>query len=481
LLVGKQCNNHGVTVARTRALPGDGCVSQAGEPHPRRRLVFAVVSIALFMASVDQTIVATALGALQHDLRAPVNWSSWTITIYALGQIIAMPTAGAISDLYGRKKVFIGAIVLFTVASLCCGLARDIYVLVALRGLQALGGGAFMPSATGIVADQFGRDRDRAVGLFSSVFPIGGIVGPVLGGIFVTYWSWRGIFLVNVPVGIMLFCLATIFVPDSSKNSGRRLDLAGIGLLASGLLGLMLAISYLGSANATPLTAEFIIPLVIGLLALAAFTRHSARAPDPFVPLNLLAGRDFAVMNAINFVIGAAILGFGALVPLYAVDRYHLPTLAAGTLLTARAIGMIAIAALAAFALRRTGYRLPMIAGMGIGAAGLVLMTLSPPVFSPYGWLAVAAAVTGIGLGMALPASNNATLQRAPENTAAVAGLRGMFRQSGGITSISLITSIVARSNAPGLALAHSFLVLAIVLACLIPAVFWVPDHRGQW
>ncbi len=133
-----------------------------GTPQPtqqgqRRRLVFAVVSIALFMASVDQTIVATALGSLQHDLHAPVNWSSWTITIYALGQIIAMPAAGTISDMYGRKKVFLGAIIVFTVASLCCGLVNDIYVLVGLRAVQALGGGAFMPSATGIVSDLFGR------------------------------------------------------------------------------------------------------------------------------------------------------------------------------------------------------------------------------------------------------------------------------------------------------------------------------------
>jgi EmrB/QacA subfamily drug resistance transporter len=476
-----------MAVARVRDQPGDGQPgegqpeSPAGEPQPRRRLIFAVVSIALFMASVDQTIVATALGTLQHDLHAPVNWSSWTITIYALGQIIAMPAAGTISDLYGRKKVFLGAIVLFTAASLCCGLARDIYVLVPLRAIQAIGGGAFMPSATGIVADQFGRDRDRAVGLFTSVFPIGGMVGPVLGGIFVTYWSWRGIFLVNVPVGVTLFCLAVVFVPDSSKKSARRLDLAGIGLLAAGLLGIMLAVSYLGSATASPLNVAFVAPLAVGLVAMVAFIRHSARASGPFVPLRLLVGRDFAVMNTINFVIGSATLGFGALVPLYAQERYHLPTLAAGTLLTARAIGMISVAALSAFALRRTGYRLPMIAGLAIAATGLALMSVSSPLASSYTWLTIVAGLTGIGIGMALPASNNATLQRAPDNTAAVAGLRGMFRQSGGITGISLITAIVARSANPGAALGHAFLVLAIVLACLIPAIFAVPDHHGQW
>jgi hypothetical protein len=272
-----------------------------------------------------------------------------------------------------------------------------------------------------------------------------------------------------------------VFVPDSAKKSARRIDLAGIGLLAAALLGAMLAVSYLGSPTASPLSAPFIVPLSVGLIAMVAFVRHSARAAAPFVPLALLAGQDFAVMNVINFLIGAAILGFGALVPLYAQERYHLPTLAAGTLLTARAIGMISIAALAAFALRRTGYRLPMIAGLAIAAAGLTLMATSPPVLSPYGWLTLAACLTGIGMGMALPASNNATLQRAPEKTAAVAGLRGMFRQSGGITGIALITAVVARSADPGLALAHSFLILAIVLVCLLPAVFLVQDHRGQW
>src|SRR5450432_4060288 len=102
-------------------------------PKPRRYLIFAVVSIALFMASVDQTIVATALGTLQHDLHAQVNWSSWTITIYALAQILVMPLAGKLGDQYGRKKIFLGAAVLFTAASLCCGFANDIYLLVALR------------------------------------------------------------------------------------------------------------------------------------------------------------------------------------------------------------------------------------------------------------------------------------------------------------------------------------------------------------
>jgi len=181
----------------------DRVAALGAEPLDRRRLVFAIVSIGLFMASIDQTIVATALPAIERELHATINWSGWTISIYALGQVIAMPMAGKISDMYGRKKVFMISAAIFTLSSLCCGFAGNMAFLLLARFIQALGGGAFMPSATGIVSDHFGAERDRATGMFTSILPVGGMIGPVLGGLFVTYWSWRGIFLVNVPIGLV--------------------------------------------------------------------------------------------------------------------------------------------------------------------------------------------------------------------------------------------------------------------------------------
>ncbi len=220
-------------MAEQVATAGSGPGQIADKPTHGRAVIFAVVSIALFMASVDQTIVATALPAIQHELHAQINWSGWTITMYALGQVLVMPVAGKIGDQYGRKQIFLGAAVLFTLASLCCGLAGNIYLLIALRGVQAIGGGAFMPSATGIVSELFGASRDRAVGLFASIFPIGGLVGPVLGGVFVTYWSWRGIFLVNIPVGITLICLGAIVIPDIARLPISTSTSAGSSCLAS--------------------------------------------------------------------------------------------------------------------------------------------------------------------------------------------------------------------------------------------------------
>jgi EmrB/QacA subfamily drug resistance transporter len=460
----------------------DAAPVQAAEASARGRLViFAVVSIALMMASVDQTIVATALPSIQRDLGSPVNWSSWTITVYALGQVMVMPLAGKIGDQFGRKQIFLGAAVLFTVASLCCGLANNIYLLIALRAIQAIGGGAFMPSATGIVTDLFGKDRDRAVGLFASIFPIGGMIGPVLGGVFVTYWSWRGIFLVNIPVGIVLVVLGAIVIPDIGRRPDRHLDIRGVVLLGATLLSAMLGIGYLGGASSDPLSAFFLVPECAAVAAATAFVRHSARAQSPFISLRFLTGRGFGVMNLINFLYGCTVLGFAPLVPLYAQDRYGLPALAAGTLLTARALGMIATAGLSVYLLRRTGYRWPIAVGFTLSAAGLVATAVSPHGLSTYAWLAVMTGICGIGMGISTPASNNATLQLAPDHAAAVAGLRGMFRQSGAITAVSITSAIVARSAYPGLAQAHVFVVFAATLIAALPLVLLVPEHRGRW
>jgi EmrB/QacA subfamily drug resistance transporter len=465
----------------TAATPAAAVPDHAGTPHVRRNLIFAIVSIGLFMASIDQTIVATALPAIQKELHTQINWSGWTITIYALGQVVAMPMAGKISDMYGRKRVFLVAAVVFTASSLCCGFAGNIYLLLLPRAAQALGGGAFMPSATGIVSDHFGAQRDRAVGMFTSILPIGGIIGPIVGGVFVSYWSWRGIFLVNVPIGIVLIVLVARFIPANSVRVASRIDAGGIALLVVLILAAMFGITYLGSGDVPLYSPVFLGCEAAAVAAGYAFVRHSRRDPAPFVPFRLLRGRGFGVMNLINLVYGAAALGFAALVPLYGQERYHIPPLGAGTLLTARAVGMISVAGVAVLALRRTGYRLPMIGGFVILAAGLLAMVWPAPI-SPYAWLAIAAGVTGCGMGLSVPASNNASLQLAPEQVAAIAGLRGMFRQGGAIIAVSLTTAIIARSHDPGLMQARVFVVFALLLVALLPVVWWlVPDHRGNW
>jgi EmrB/QacA subfamily drug resistance transporter len=451
------------------------------EPPVRSPAVlFVVVTAALLMASIDQTIVATALPTIQHDLRAPLTWSSWTITIYSLGQLISMPLCGRLSDQFGRRTVFLSAVLVFTISSLACSLAPNVELLVVFRALQALGGGAFIPSATGIVADAFGDNRDRAIGLFSSVQPFGAVAGPILGGVAVTYWDWRAIFWVNVPIGLVILLAAWKLVPRLRPESvTRRPDGVGALLLAVSILACMFGLAHLGQSAIT--SPWFWGSELLGFGVGALMVARASRMDDPFLPVQLLSGRGFGIINVINLFFGAAIFGFAALVPLYAQSRYDIAPLGAGTLLTARAVGTICIAATAALLIRRTGYRAPIMVGLSLMAIGMLALAWPSPLASPATWLAIAAGVTGLGMGTCVPAANNASLQLLPGRVSAVAGLRGMFRQCGGIIAISIVTARVANANDPGTALAQSFVAIACLLLVVVPFVRLVPEHRGGW
>ncbi len=440
--------------------------------------MFAVVSLALLMASVDSTIVATALPAIGKALHARVNWTSWTITAYQLGLVVAMPLAGRLSDSLGRKRVMLLAAVVFTLASLCCGLTSDIVLLVVLRVIQALGGGAFVPSATGIVADVYGSRRDAAVGLFSSIFPLGAIIGPILGGVIVTGWSWRGIFLVNVPVGAVFLALGSKVLPDSPPGGGRIAPL-GATLLGGTVLAMMLGIASLGEPGAGLGSPSTYLALVAAGLLGALFLWHTATSAVPVIPPKLIFQGSFAAMNLLNFAWGAGAIGLVSLIPLYAEDRFSLSPLAAGGLLTTLAVGEIVVAAAASLAIHRTGYHAPMVAGVLLIAAGLVVVAVRPRAIGAFGWLALASAVIGLGVGASAPAANNATLELSPGDVGAITGLRGASRQSGAIFAVAITTALVARSAEHLVTFARAYLAAGLLSALAVPLVRFVPRHRS--
>lgn len=452
-------------------------------PAPHRVLIFAVVAMALLMSSLDGTIVATALRAIERGLGASLNWTSWVITAYSVGMVLVLPLAGKLGDRFGRRRYFLFSAMVFTSASLCCGLATNIYVLIGLRIIQAAGGAGFTPSATGIITDHFGSARDRAVGLFGSIFPIGSMIGPIFGGLFVTYWSWRGIFFVNAPIGILLVLLGLRYIPaDRHDRDDSPLDIGGMALLGVGAVSLMLAISYLGETGGSVGSPLFLAPLVVGAAGVVAFARHIRRTPTPFISPRLIAGPGFGPVNVINVLYGGAVAGTMALVPLYAVDRYHVSTIVSGTLLTAQGVAVIVMSSLAVAALRRTGYRLPLLLGSIVIAAGIVGLAITPPAGIPAQvWLAASAALVGTGTGFSSPASRNAGLQLAPDQSPAVAGLRSTGRQVGQIAAVSIITAIIDQSATPGHLLPAVFLVVAGLLVVFLPIISRIPEHKGAW
>ncbi|NIY69410.1 MFS transporter [Streptomyces malaysiensis] len=462
-----------------------GLVTTTGEfsPLPGRRLVFIVVSLSLLVFALDQAAVATALKTLGADLGVSLAWAGWTITVYAVGQILALPLGGRLSDQFGGRRVVLVAIGAFTVMSLACGLAQNIGQLLACRLVEGLACGALVPATNGIIAHQFGRDRDRALALLTSVFPVGAIVGPLLGGLFITLGSWKVIFLANLPAGATLFVAALAVVPAPPLRTFRHVDVMGILLLTATLLAGMAAIAQLGSLStsaARPVMAA--VPATATVVAGCAFFRRSRRHPEPVVPIRLLTGRGMGPMNLVNTVIGCCALGFSTLVPVYAQTRYALVPLAAGLLLTARAVCVVATSGLAIGLLRRTGYKPLLLGGMSATVLGLVLTAVHPPAgISPTAWLVVATVVMGVGMGLSAPSSSNACMHLVPDDVPAVAGLRLLFRQIGGITTISVVTAVCSTGSNPGVATAIAFGVLAALMSVAILVTARLPNHRGQW
>jgi EmrB/QacA subfamily drug resistance transporter len=450
-----------------------------------RVLVFTIVALALLMMSVDSTIVATALHALQHGLQTSINWAGWTITAYSFGYVLMLPLSGKLSERYGGRRVFLGSVIAFTAASLCCGIADNIYMLVALRAVQAAGGAGFTPAATGIIVDHFGDARDRAVSLFGSIFSIGSMIGPIFGGLFVSYWTWRGVFLVNVPIGVAVILLALRYVPrdrPGAEITHRRMDATGMALLGSGLLAGMFAASYLGEKHAHTFSPAFVAPLVIAIVALWIFFRHINRATSPLIAPRLIHGSGFGAVNLVNGLYGGVTSGVIALVPLYATNRYGLNALDSATLLIAQGAAAIILSVAAALALRRTGYRPPLYVGSAVMAAGTLLLAFSPAAgIAPYVWLAGSTFLVGFGRGATNPASRNAGLQLAPEQSAILAALRSMCMQIGSIITVSIATAILASSADPGRIQAWIYVMAAVLLVAALPLIARVPEHHGSW
>jgi len=457
--------------------------SVASRSSPSGRLVFGIVSLAFLMGSIDLTIVAIALPTIHRRLGASIAWVGWTITIYGLSTVVSLPIAGNLSNRIGTRRLFVAGVALFTASSLACGLATNIYVLIICRVFQGMGGAAFSPTATGLIAEHFGPMRDKAIGALAAVGSAGQIIGPLIGGLLVGYLSWRWIFFVNIPIGVVLIILTMRFIPPSPPTASAKTDLRGLMLMAGFVLALIFGVTSLGSGHNSVMSPVVFVPELCAVLLLFAFIRHTKRSSHPFVPLRLLTGKGFAVMNAINLLHGTITVGIASLVPLYAENRYHLDVLDAGTLLTPRAIGMILTGTVAALALRRTGYRLPLAMGYSIIVFGVVLLSISPRWgISPYVWMSICVSIVGLGIGCTNPAASNASLHLAPEHVSAVTGLRGMFILLGVIFTVAVNTAILNRSTDPGITQAHLYwFAPVIVFVFMMPLVSRVPEHEGGW
>ncbi|HZQ98080.1 MAG TPA: MFS transporter [Chloroflexota bacterium] len=451
---------------------------------PARRYVFFVLAaLSLMMFSIDSTIVAVALPTMTADLRTNLVWIGWTLTAYQLTQTIVLPLAGKLAESFGRARVFLACVVLFTLGSLLCGLAPNVHLLIVFRVLQALGGGGFMPSAVGIITEEFPEARQRMIGLFTSIFPIGGIVGPNLGGFIIEHASWRDVFFINVPIGVVVIVLLFGRARHAVAGRRRRIDFAGTALFASAILLVLSAMTLVGEDPSFLRGPAFWAMLVGGALLLAVFVWHEKRTDEPVVDPTLVARNPFLAVNAYNFFFGACAFGFFAFIPYYATVQFGMGPEQAGAVLTPRSLMMMVTAALASFFIIRLGYRAPMVVGMLLISGMLLLLsrgyssaTLLGVALSPFWLLALQVMIGGVGMGLASPASNNAALDLLPERAPVLTGIRGMFRSTGGVIGTALIVLWLEFSPDKGVGVRSVYFALAMLLLFTIPLVFLIPD-----
>ena len=384
--------------------PGSA-VQVAPEPQvpqaSTRRVVFAGLLLVMLMAALDQTIVATALPTIVGDLGG-LSHISWVVTAYLLAQTAVTPLYGKLGDMYGRKIVLQVGLVVFLAGSALCGLSQSLDELIAFRALQGLGGGGLMVSAQAAIGDVVPpSERGRYTGLFGAVFGLASVAGPLLGGFLTGHLSWRWIFYVNLPIGVLALFVLAATLPSAAQRVHHVVDYLGTILLAGGLSAIVLATSLGGNSYAWG--SPMIVGLGIGgVLALVAFVFAERRAVEAVLPLRLLTNSVFSVTSAVGFVVGFALFGAVTYLPLFLqIVKGASPTgsglqllpLMGGLLITSIGSGQL---------ITRTGrYKAFPIAGTAVMTLGLYLLSTMDPTSSQaaiFGFMFV----LGLGLGMVM-------------------------------------------------------------------------------
>ncbi len=457
---------------------------------PLQHTFFVLAALAVLMGSIDGNIMTVALPQLEAGLEAPLAWIGWTLTIYQLVQIVMFPLAGKLSDALGRRRVFVFFVATFTAASVLCALAPNVGLLIVFRALQAVGGGGLLPSAIGIVSEQYQERRMQAIGLITSAMPMGSIVGPNIGGFLLEVSSWRSLFWVNVPIGIAIVLGVLLVLPRSKRVEPRPaldLDVLGLGLYATAIVLLMLGMTLVANDPAL-LRSPLVWALVAASLVLGVvFVWHVRRARNPVMEYALLARNPFLASNVYNFFFGAVTMGFFSFIPYFAVVRYGFSPFESGALLTPRAFIVVITSILCSVYVLRIGYRVPLLLSGALVVATFLLLVpdwshvqVAGVGISTFWMLAAVLSVGGVGMGLSIPVSNNVSIDLAPHKAAAISGIRGTFRLTGGAVSVAAVVTALSFFPNPATGLTTIFLALAVLTVLVTPRVFLIPDTARQ-
>ncbi|WP_158863234.1 DHA2 family efflux MFS transporter permease subunit [Leifsonia sp. AG29] len=404
-------------------------------------LAIIAASLPMFMATLDNLVVTSALPVIARDLSASIEQLQWVVNAYTLSFATLMLMAVALGDRLGRRSVFFAGAIIFTAASAASALATEPWMLIAARAVQGAGAAALLPLSLTLLAGSVSeRLRPAAIGIWGGISGLGVALGPLIGGAVVQGWNWQAIFWLNVPLGVIAVPLILFALPNSFGDRVRA-DIVGLLLAAPGVLGIVYGIVRGNDAGWD--SAEVLLSLAAGSVLLIAFVFWEARATAPLLPLRLFRDRSFTVANLVGVTFSFGI--FGAvfiLIQFLQVVQGHTP-LEAGVMTMPWTLAPMVVAPLTGLVSSRTGTRLPIVVGLVLLAfsMGWIAATLSATV--PYSELWPPFLLAGIGMGLVFAPSSTAVLANMrPADHAKASGTNSTLREVGVALGVAVLTAV---------------------------------------
>lgn len=414
---------------------------------PKRQVVLTMagVMLAMFLASLDQTIVGTAMPRVITDLGGFSQYT-WVVTAYMIASTVTVLIAGKLSDMYGRKWFLVGGIGIFLVGSALCGISQNMEQLIGFRAFQGIGAGAIMGLAFITIGDLFPpSERGKYAGFMSAVFGLSSIIGPTLGGFITDNLSWRWVFYINIPFGILIILLFIFFFPHVKPEVlKRKVDYPGMAALILTVVPLLLALSWAG------VEYDWLSPQILGLFDFSAvmflvFVFVESYAAEPILPLWIFRDRVVSISSIVTFLLGFGMFTAIIFIPLYFQGVLGASATASGSFLTPMMLGMVVGGVISGQILSRAGghYRWQGMVGIGVMALGAYLLS-SMTIGTGYAMAVLFIVITGFGLGVTMPLYTIAVQNAVPYRImGAVTATNQFFRSIGGVLGLAIAGSVL--------------------------------------